>query len=92
VKQRELKNLLTELRDKLAELPKSDEESKESLEVLKKDIDRALRQLEHSEAGELDHESLRARLREAIDRFEVIHPTLTAVINNILNTLAGSGV
>jgi chromosome segregation ATPase len=92
VKKNKLQKLLRELRQKLAEIPSVKDSTEDSLEILKKDVDRALRQLEHSETGELDHESLRDRLRESIDYFEVTHPTLTAVINNILNTLAGSGV
>jgi chromosome segregation ATPase len=87
-----LQELLRELKQKLSEIPTAKDSTKDSLEILKKDIDRALRQLEQSETGELDHESLRARLRQAVDHFEITHPTLTAVINNILNTLAGSGV
>jgi chromosome segregation ATPase len=92
VKQSKLQKLLTELRQKLAEIPTAEDSKEESLEILKKDVDRALHQLEHSESGELDHESLRARLRETIDRFEVTHPTLTDIMNNIFNTLSGSGV
>ena len=92
MKQRELHKLLIELKQKLAEIQTAEDSTDNSLEILKKDIDRALYQLEHPEAGDLDHESLRARLRETIDRFEVTHPTLTAVMNNIFNTLSGSGV
>ena len=94
MKQSKLQKLLTELRQKLGEITTAEDskEKEESLEVLKKDVDRALHELEHSEIGELDHESLRARLRETIDRFEVTHPTLTDIMNNIFNTLSGSGV
>jgi transcriptional regulator NrdR family protein len=88
VKQSDLQKLLSELRQKLDEIPTA----RDSLETLKKDIDKALLQLKDSKQGELDHESLRVRLREALNRFEVTHSNLTAVINNILNTLAGSGV
>jgi septal ring factor EnvC (AmiA/AmiB activator) len=92
VKQSKLQKLLRELKEKLAEIPAAEDPTENSVEILKQDIDKALRLLEHSENGELDHESLRARLRETIDRFEVTHPTLTAIMNNIFNALSGSGV
>jgi outer membrane PBP1 activator LpoA protein len=92
VKQSELQKLLRELSEKLAEIPAVEDSTENSLELLKQDVDRALHRLEHSQSGELDRESLRARLRETIDRFEATHPTLTAVMNNIFNTLSGSGV
>ena len=92
MKHSKLRKLLKELREKLAEIPADEDSTEKSLEILKKDIDGALEQLEQSGIGEFDHESLQARLREAIDRFEITHPTLTAVMNNIFNTLSGSGV
>jgi predicted nuclease with TOPRIM domain len=92
VKQSKLRKLLKELREKLEEIPADEDSAAKSLEILKQDIDKALGQLEHPGTGELDHESLQARLREAIDRFEVTHPTLTAIMNNLFNTLSGSGV
>jgi chromosome segregation ATPase len=92
VKQSKLWKLLKELREKLAELQADQDSTEKDLEILKQDIDKAISQLEHSGTGELDHESLQTRLRESIDRFEVTHPTLTAIMNNVFNTLSGSGV
>ena len=92
MKRNKLQRLLRELKQELSEIPSATDSTEDSLENLEKDIDRVLHQLEQSEPGELDHESLSARLRETVDRFEATHPTLTAIVNNILNTLAGSGV
>jgi len=83
---------LKELQQELNSLIGTDAPTKDALIVLKKDIDKTLRQLEHSDTGELDHESLGQRLSESLNYFSAAHPNLAAVINNILNTLSGSGV
>jgi hypothetical protein len=83
---------LKELQQELNRLIGTDAPTKDALIVLKKDIDKTLRQLEHSDTGELDHESLGQRLSESLNYFSAAHPNLAAVINNILNTLSGSGV
>ena len=83
---------LKELQQELNQLIGTDTPTKDALIVLKKDIDKTLRQLEHPDMGELDHESLGQRLSESLNYFSAAHPNLAAVINNILNTLSGSGV
>jgi hypothetical protein len=83
---------LKDLQQELNRLIGTDAPTKDALIVLKKDIDKTLRQLEHSDTGELDHESLGQRLSESLNYFSAAHPNLAAVINNILNTLSGSGV
>jgi hypothetical protein len=83
---------LKELQQELNRLIGTDAPTKDALIVLKKDIDKTLRQLEHSDTGQLDHESLGQRLSESLNYFSAAHPNLAAVINNILNTLSGSGV
>jgi len=83
---------LKELQQELNSLIGTDAPTKDALIVLKKDIDKTLRQLEQSDTGELDHESLGQKLSESLNYFSAAHPNLAAVINNILNTLSGSGV
>jgi len=83
---------LKELQQEVSKLLDEDAQTKDSLIVLKKDVDKTLRQLEHSDTGELDHESLGQRLSEYLNHFSIVHPNLAAVINDILNTLSGSGV
>jgi hypothetical protein len=83
---------LKELQQELNRLIGTDAPTKDALIVLKKDIDKTLRQLDHSDTGELDHESLGQRLSESLNYFSAAHPNLAAVINSILNTLSGSGV
>ena len=83
---------LEELQQELGKLIGTDAPTKDALIALKKDIDKTLRQLERSDTDELDHESLGQRLGESLNYFSAAHPSLAAVINNILNTLSGSGV
>jgi len=83
---------LKELQQELNKLLEKDTQTKDALKIMKQDIDKTLRQLEHSDTGELDHESLGKRLSESLNHFSAVHPNLAAAINNILNTLSGSGV
>ena len=83
---------LKELQQELDKLIGTDAPTKNALIDLKKDIDETVRQLERPDTGELDHESLGQRLSESLNYFSAAHPNLAAVINNILNTLSGSGV
>ncbi len=92
MKRSELYKHLKELQQELTKLLEKDTQTKDALKIFKKDIDKTLRQLEHSDTGELDHESLGQRLSESLNHFSAVHPDLAAVINNILNTLSGSGV
>ena len=83
---------LKELQQELNKLIGTDTPTKDALIVLKKDIDETVRQLERPDTGELDHEPLGQRLSESLNYFSAAHPNLAAVINNILNTLSGTGV
>jgi vacuolar-type H+-ATPase subunit E/Vma4 len=74
-----LKHALTALRDELRHLPDNPE-----LRTLQKKTARAL------ESGE--HLPLVDDLRSAAKTFEVRHPDLTALINNVLNALSSLGI
>jgi len=39
-----------------------------------------------------EHHSVIAELKESAGKFEVRHPELTAIINNVMNTLSGMGI
>jgi hypothetical protein len=88
----QLQRLLGELRQTLTDILSTENITKAGVEALKKEVEKAIRQLDQTGEQELDQETLRARLKEALSRFEATHPTLTSGINNILNTLSGSGV
>jgi len=41
---------------------------------------------------ETEQQPIRNRLREAMDRFEVEHPAITAALSQLLNTLSNAGI
>lgn len=75
---RGLKDLKTELEQIDSKDPK--------LKKLAGDVDAALEQ-----TGEVSH-ALVHSMQHAAEEFEVHHPRLTAVINNIMNSLSGIGI
>jgi chromosome segregation ATPase len=93
MKQAKLYTLLVELQQELSTVKPEGEEARQSLEALKRDVNRLLRQLEgHESEEQLDHETLVERLREALDRFELTRPNLAIVIGNIFKILSDSGL
>lgn len=74
------KHALNELHDKLAEMGSDHPE----LLALQKKTARAL------ESGE--HLPIVEELKGSAKKFEVRHPDLTALINNLLNALSGLGI
>lgn len=75
-----LKQSLEELRDELKRVGTDDPK----LKSLQEKTDRALK------AGE--HLPLVEELKEATERFEARHPQLTAVMNNVMNSLSNLGI
>ncbi len=73
-----LKELQNELKQINSEDPK--------LQKLAGDIDAALEQ-----PGDVPH-ALVHSLQHTAEEFEVNHPQLTAIINNIMNSLSGLGI
>ena len=86
--ERNLGELLEQLRAELSKIDAVDETGRELLRALDADIQRLL---ERSEEGESD-ESLLQRLQDGIDHFEVTHPNLTAALSQMLNTLNNAGI
>ena len=79
---------LQQLRDQLANNPPLDDEERSSLLALLREIEGNL-----SKPAEQEHsESLVDGVNLAIERFEVSHPTLTATLRNILQSLANMGI
>ena len=89
MERKELRATLARLHDELRGARQVDAESRELLETLARDIERAL----HPGGGGADAiEALGARLREAIERFEESHPALTAAVNGVADALARMGI
>ena len=86
---KETHKLLLELRKQLDETEFTKPEAKEKALRLTEIIDRTVDQ---GEAGQADPQELKKHLKDSILYLEVSHPTLTATIRNIINTLNVMGI
>ncbi len=84
---RKLSEGLDRLRAELKNL-KADDETRQRLEDLARRVERQLQQ----EGGAEEHHSLVQELEDEILRFEVAHPRLTAIINDIMVALSQMGI
>jgi cell division septum initiation protein DivIVA len=84
-----LKDLLNELHDELAKRNNLDNEGKQLLEDLSKDI---LQLLEKKEDQKESQKDLTTRLEDSIAHFEVTHPELVVTISKILEGLSNVGI
>ena len=85
----ETHKLLLELRKQLDAMEFTNHETKEKAMKLTELIDQAVDQ---GETDQVDPEELNKHLKDSVLYFEVSHPTLTATINNIINTLNAMGI
>lgn len=83
-----LQQQLQQLRDQLANNPPLDADERASLVALLQEIEANLIETAESE----QNESLVDGVNLAIERFEVSHPTLTATLRSILQSLANMGI
>lgn len=81
-----LRELLEQLHSELERAGSVDEEGREMLTHISADIQNLL-----GPSGSA-HPSLRKRLQDAIDHFEVEHPAITAALSQMLNTLSNAGI
>jgi hypothetical protein len=79
---------LVELRSQIDQLAASDTVAREKLEGLIRDIEDNIHLLESGE----HHVHLIGDLREAISEFEVEHPRLTGILNDIMVALGNLGI
>jgi hypothetical protein len=87
MEEKDLNSLLKQLRTELTNARALDEQGRELLRDLDKDI-RAF--LERSDDDSDD--SLFERLQDSIDYFETTHPRLTTALSQILNALNNAGI
>jgi hypothetical protein len=69
-------------------LDSRDEVSKQKLQSLSQELEKKLQNPEDDQV----HEDLAGRLDEAVLHFEVSHPTLTAILNDIMVKLGSMGI
>ncbi len=84
-----LKTLLTELDQELQDVESLDEESRAMLKEAATEIQTAL---QAENVTEIEHESLSARLDDAVSEFESSHPTIYAVVNRMVDVLGQMGI
>ncbi|MBK7316971.1 MAG: DUF4404 family protein [Anaerolineales bacterium] len=81
---KELEKLLEKLHAELEKVDSVDEEGMQLLRGIEQDINELLNQT--------DRDTMLGRLREAIQQFEVSHPTLTAMLSEISSILNIAGI
>ncbi|HKJ38605.1 MAG TPA: DUF4404 family protein [Anaerolineales bacterium] len=81
-----LPELLQQLHDELEKTESVDEEGREMLAHLNADIRKFI------DPAEEDDDTIFEQIRDAIDRFEVEYPSITAALSQILNTLSNAGI
>lgn len=87
---KDLDELLAELRDEIGRTETLDETKQESLRRLDADIQRLLERSE-GEPHQAEPEMLEEWER-SVDELEVEHPTLTNLISQVLNALSNAGI
>jgi uncharacterized protein YukE len=85
--QAELKNTIAELRSELASLSSRDQAARTHIEELIASLERHL-----NEPDDANRNTLRENFSSTIERFEAEHPRVTLLLNQIMNTLSGSGI
>ena len=85
-----LRKLLEQLHDELEHTESMDEKGDELLRHLNADI-RDLLKRSGKVKGESD-DSMLERLQDAIDHFEVTHPTLTTMLSEMMTILSNAGI
>jgi hypothetical protein len=89
VPKEQLGNRIQELLDELEKIEPADPIKRDRLASVLHDI-RSM--LAESELESDEHESLRERFDEAARHFEDSHPTLTAVVGRVADSLANLGI
>jgi len=85
-----LRKLLEQLHDELERAESVDDKGDELLRHLNADISNLLKRSGKDKAH--SDESLLDRLEDAIDHFEVSHPTLTTMLSEMMTILSNAGI
>ena len=88
INETQLTQALEKLRLEIAALDTADEESRHKLERLVEDLEQKLENPEDTEF----HEDLTDRLKDSMLEFEVSHPRLTSIMNDIMVKLINMGI
>jgi hemerythrin len=83
-----LTQLLEQLQHELSGTQAVDEKGRELLRALNAEIQNLLERTDDAESND----TLLKRLQDTIDHFEKSHPTLTAALSHMLNSLSNAGI
>jgi predicted transcriptional regulator len=86
--EQKLNDALGELRKEIERLEIDNRATKERLATLVENIEQ---RIESSGGGE-EHHDLVEEMKDAITHFEVEHPRITGIINDIMMTLSNAGI
>jgi uncharacterized protein YukE len=86
--QGQLQRTVAELRAELATLSPRDKAARTHIEGLIVSLEQHL----NEPANETNRGALRENFSSTIERFEAEHPRITLILNQIMNTLSGSGI
>jgi hypothetical protein len=86
----DLRDTLEKLHQELEQVDSLDDESRERLEHLMGDIRTVLDREEPSSAEH--YQSLGDQLTDAIQQYEISHPSLTVAMGHALDILSGAGI
>ena len=84
----QLQKTLAELRAELTTLEADNETTKNHIEQLVGSLEQHLTET----PNEANRAALRENVTNTIERFEAEHPRSTLILNQIMNTLSGSGI
>ena len=90
MKNKDLRDSLSDLHSELKKIKQIDKNSSEILKKLSHDIERIL-----ENSGEIPtshHQSLLKSLEVSVERFEVSHPNLTFLMNRVIKALSDMGI
>jgi uncharacterized coiled-coil DUF342 family protein len=85
--EKQINNALNELRSEIDKLHLDNHDAKNRLNQLLQNIEHSL----GNDQGE-GHHDLIVEMRQAISHFEVEHPRITGIINDIMMTLSNLGI
>lgn len=83
-----LNEIIQELRVQIAALEIQDVQAKQKLQSLVEGLEEKVRSPEDS----VHHHNLVVEVRDSVQHFEVEHPRLTAILNDLMMTLSNLGI
>ncbi len=85
------RKLLEKLESEIEQTKPTDEKGRELLRHLREDI-RAYLERSGDDQGQPEDDSFIENLNNAVDHFEISHPTLTTMLSQMLNILSNAGI